>query len=209
MVNSCKEVTKHTNMEPEGQLSENERFFLENLVIEKKPRKILESGTWKGGGSTLSLTKGLYSNQSGVLETFEEHEPFHLVAKNYYTNSVYQSYIKLYNGTFLKEIQKFSDDYYEDLDLIFLDGGDEAPNGLHKLEVSEYLNDYTVSENLQSFIFLSKKIKSNTIVALHDWSVTEGRGNFVKRYLEDIDFRGFELLQVVDGSTGLAILIKK
>ena len=48
MVNSCKEVTKHTNMEPEGQLSENERFFLENLVIEKKPRKILESGTWKG-----------------------------------------------------------------------------------------------------------------------------------------------------------------
>ena len=35
-------------MEPEGQLSENERFFLENLVIEKKPRKILESGTWKG-----------------------------------------------------------------------------------------------------------------------------------------------------------------
>jgi hypothetical protein len=209
MVNFYKEVIKHIKMEPEGQLSQEERLFLRNLVIQKKPRKILESGTWKGGGSTLSLVKGLYENGIGLLETFEEHEPFHLIAKNYYTNSIYKPYIKLYNGTFLFEVEKFSDDYYEDLDLVFLDGGDESPNGSHKLNVSDYLQDYNVSENLQSFIYLSKKIKPNTIVALHDWSITEGRGNFVKRYLQDNNFEGFELLQVVEGSTGLAILIKK
>jgi hypothetical protein len=196
-------------MIPEGQLSSEEREFLTQLVIEMKPRKILESGTWKGGGSTLSLTKGLYMNGSGILDTYEEHDPFHMIAKNFYINSEYKNFINLYRGTFLNEIKNLPNNYYDDLDLVFLDGGDEQPNGHHKLSVSKYMEDYNLSENLQSFKHIATKIKPNTTVLLHDWSVLEGRGNFVKRYLEDINFDGFDLVTVVGGSTGMAFLIKR
>lgn len=197
------------NNEPEGHLSDYERSFLIDLVKKIKPIKILECGTWKGGGSTLCFAKGLLANQNGILDTYEEYEPFFSGAKNYYSSSQYKSFVNLYNGDFLTEIQKLSDEYYSDLELVFLDGGDENPNGLPKLEDHKYIEDYNVSENVQFFKYLSGKIKAGTILLLHDWSIPNGRGNFVKRYLDDINFEGFALLDVIGGSTGMAYLIKK
>jgi hypothetical protein len=197
------------SIEPEGQLSQNERLFLIDLVKRLKPVKILESGTWKGGGSTLCFAKGLFENQNGILDSYEEHEPFACIAKNYYSSSQYKFLVNIHNEDFLTGIKNLNNEYYEDLELVFLDGGDEKPDGYLKLEEHKYIEDYNLSENLQSFKYLAKKIKSGTIVLLHDWSTYNGRGNFVKRYLEDINFEDFDLIDLIEGSTGMAYLVKK
>lgn len=212
MENFSNEAIKLINMTnaipPAGQLSDNERNFLTQIVIDSKPEKILESGTWKGGGSTLALTKGLFYNKAGILDSYEEHKEFFDIAKLYYDYSEFVSFVNLHHGSFLPKIKNLPEHYYNNLDIIFLDGGDEQPNGFHKFPVNEYIKDYNISENVQSFMYLATKIKPNTKVLLHDWSIDMGRGHFIKRYLEDTNFNGFELKTVITGSTGLAFLIK-
>lgn len=53
----------------EGQLSDAERELLtrEVLTARKKPKAILEVGTWLGGGSTLHLLRALHQNGEGHL----------------------------------------------------------------------------------------------------------------------------------------------
>lgn len=191
---------------PEGQLSQEERKYLTNVVLDIKPNIILESGTWFGGGSTLSLVDGLYQNKRGILHTVEEVLGFFEVANNYYLNSKYLNFIKLYNSSFISVINNMN---LSDVNLIFLDGGDETPDGQTKLPLSEYINDYNVSENVQSFKIIEEKIKSNTHIILHDWNVKEGRGNFVKRYLEkENKIKHYKMHSCLNNTTGLAHLIK-
>jgi hypothetical protein len=192
---------------PLGQMTENERQYIYDTAKNINSKLALESGTWYGGGSTLSLTKGLYETK-GVLHTFEEHYDFYKVAKEFYDNSIYTDNIKLYNSSFISGLQKLSSEFFKSVDLILLDGGDELPNGHHKLAVSSYLEDYNISENVQSFKFLEDKINIGCHLLLHDWSVDEGRGNFIKRYLEATNNDNFELINLITGSTGLAHLKK-
>ena len=56
---------------PSGQMTDNEKQYIYNLVKNINSKLSLESGTWYGGGSTLSLAKGLYETK-GILHTFEE-----------------------------------------------------------------------------------------------------------------------------------------
>jgi len=195
-------------MIPEGQLTNIEREYLYNLVKEIKPDFILESGTWHGGGSTLSLTKGLFENNKGILDTYEENNYFYTIANNYYSSSIYKNFINLFNINFIDGIDNLSEEEIQKYDIVFLDGGDESSDGRHKLSIESYLKDFNVSENVQSFRILENKLKKNTHVLLHDWSIIEGRGNFVKRYLESINFKNFELKNIIDESTGLAHLVK-
>jgi hypothetical protein len=44
---------------------------------------------------------------------------------------------------------------------------------------------------------------------LHDWTVDGGRGTFVKQYLEKKSFDGWEIVDVINATTGLAHLLKK
>jgi hypothetical protein len=196
------------NTIPPGQMSENEREYIYNTVKKINSKLSIESGTWYGGGSTLSITKGMYETK-GVLHTFEEHYDFYKVAKEFYDNSIYANNIKLYNSSFIKGISELSDEFLKSVDLILLDGGDESPDGNHKLNVSSYLNDYNISENVQSFKLLENKISIGCNLLLHDWSIIEGRGNFIKRYLESTtNNNNFELVTIMEGSTGLAHLKK-
>jgi hypothetical protein len=191
---------------PSGQMTDNEKQYIYNLVKNINSKLSLESGTWYGGGSTLSLAKGLYETK-GILHTFEEHYDFYKIAKEFYDSSIYDN-VKLYNSSFTNGLKEFSDDFLKSVDLILLDGGDELPNGKHKLSILEYINDYNNSENVQSFILLENKINVGCNLLLHDWSIIEGRGNFIKRYLEDTNNTKFELINIIPGSTGLAHLKK-
>lgn len=212
MVLLYKEVIKlikymiNINQTPPGQLSIEERNYLKNAVITFKPNLIIESGTWFGGGSTLSLVEGLYKNKKGILHTVEEVTGYYNIANNFYKNSKYLNFIKLYNSSFVSFINNID---LSQVDFIFLDGGDETPEGTHKLELKEYLNDYNCSENVQSFKIIEQKIKPNTHIILHDWNHMHGRGNFVKRYLEKEDkMKYFKLHNCLNFTTGLAHLIK-
>ena len=119
---------------PSGQMTDNEKQYIYNLVKNINSKLSLESGTWYGGGSTLSLAKGLYETK-GILHTFEEHYDFYKIAKEFYDSSIYDN-VKLYNSSFTNGLKEFSDDFLKSLDLILLDGGDELPNGKHKLSIS-------------------------------------------------------------------------
>jgi hypothetical protein len=195
---------------PQGQMTKEEREYIYNTIIKNNIKSAIESGTWYGGGSTLSLTKGLYET-NGFLHTFEEHYDFYEVAKNFYVNSIYSKNIELHNTSFMNGLKNFSDEFFKNVDLILLDGGDELPNGYHKQDITVYLNDYNLSENVESFKFLEEKISVGCHLLLHDWSINIGRGNFVKRYLEDTKNDKFEVVNVIDDGitlTGFAHLIK-
>jgi hypothetical protein len=193
---------------PNGQMSENERNYITDVVKKLKPRISVESGTWYGGGSTLSIVKGLL-NTDGVLYTYEEHFDFYNVAKKFYDNSEYIDNIQLFNLSFILGINEFDDKFYDLVDFILLDGGDESPNGDHKFEVNDYLKEYNISENVQSFKILENKIKIGCHLLLHDWSVEIGRGNFVKRYLEESgNIKNFEKINLLNDTTGLVHLKK-
>lgn len=193
---------------PEGQMTHEERNYIEKIIKENNFKFVVESGTWYGGGSTLSIMKGLIQT-NGVLFTYEEELSFFDVARNFYENSIFSKNIKLYNISFLEGLKNLSEETLLKIDLVLLDGGDETPNGFHKLEIDEYIKDYYKSENVQSFIYLEDKLKPNCHLLLHDWSIEIGRGNFIKRYLTDKNFQGFELINIIETSTGLAHLIKK
>ena len=193
---------------PDGQMSENERNYITDVVKKLNPKISIESGTWYGGGSTLSIVKGLL-NTDGVLYTYEEHFDFYDVAKNFYKNSEYVDNIQLFNLSFITGIDEFDDKFYESIDFVLLDGGDELPNGDHKLDVNEYFDEYNKSENVQSFKILENKIKIGCHLLLHDWSVDIGRGHFVKRYLEESgNIKNFEIINLLNDTTGLVHLKK-
>jgi hypothetical protein len=195
------------NTIPLGQMSIKEKEYIYNTVKNTNSKQAIESGTWYGGGSTLSLVKGL-SETGGILYTFEENHSFYEVAKRFYDNSSYTNNIKLYNTSFIDGLKNLSYEFLNSVDLILLDGGDELPNGLHKLNISAYIQNYNVSENVQSFKFLEDKIKIGCNLLLHDWSVPEGRGNFIQRYLQDTNNTNFKLINVIPDSTGLAHIQK-
>ncbi len=193
---------------PDGQLSKNERDYLYNTVTKINPKYVLESGTWKGGGSTLSITKGLHKNKNGILFTFEENQEFYNIAKNFYIESEYKENIKLFNEDFNKGLKNLDDSFLTDVNMVFLDGGDETPEGHSKLPLEEYIKNFYVSENVQSFIYLEKKLPVNCHILLHDWTIEIGRGNFVKRYLEETNNKNFIIQNILNDSTGLAHLVK-
>lgn len=195
---------------PPGQLSETERQYLYDQVKIIGPRTVLESGTWYGGGSTLSITRALHDlGTGGVLHTWEEHAPFHEVAQTFYAASDYSASIVLHRGSFVDGVSAADDAFLADVSMVFLDGGDEGPDGHHKLPDQAYLDDYNLSENVQSFKILERRLRPGSHIMLHDWSVTCGRGAFVRAYLSRTGFRGFELVTVVETTTGLAHLVKK
>ena len=198
-------------MLPPGQLSEEERNYLYTVVNQVNPQIVLESGTWYGGGSTLSMVRSLHNLKSkGVLHTWEEHSEFFKVAEQFYMCSTeYKPHIVLHNEDFVDGIKKLSDEFFQKVDMVFLDGGDEAPNGRHKLKESWYHSNYNLSENVQSFKFLEQHLNPGTHVLLHDWTEEHGRGSFVKAYLEQTNNQHFHMINLINATTGLAHLIKK
>jgi hypothetical protein len=192
---------------PLGQMSEEERKYIKDLIINSNIKLVLESGTWYGGGSTLSIMKGL-SKTGGILYTYEEFLGFYKVAKNFYEKSIYRDQINLFNCNFVEGIKNLDSSFLNQVDLILLDGGDENPTGGHKLPINQYLEDYNVSENVQSFKFIQDKIKIGCNLLLHDWTTEIGRGFFVKKYLEDTMCDDFKLINLLETTTGLAHLIK-
>ncbi len=192
---------------PQGQMSQDERNYITDLIIKLNAQLVFESGTWYGGGSTLSIMKGL-SITNGILYTFEECNEFFEIAKNFYEKGMYRHQINLFNCDFLDGLKKLDSSLLKNVDCILLDGGDEAPNGGHKHPIDLYIKDYNFSENVQSFKFIEDKIKIGCNLLLHDWSIEIGRGFFIKRYLEDTKCDNFKLINVLETTTGLAHLIK-
>lgn len=153
------------------------------------------------------IIKALHQT-NGILHTFEEYHDFYIKAKFLYENSDLKNNIILYNSSIIEGLKNLGTNFLNEVDLFFLDGGGENPQGHPKQPIENYLADYNISENLQSFKYIEDKIKVGCHILLHDWSVEHGRGNFIKRYLKDTKNTNFEVVNIINGFNGLAHLVK-
>jgi hypothetical protein len=193
---------------PPGQMTQQEKEYIFSVAKESKTDFALESGTWKGGGSTLDIVNALFNNNNGVLHTYEEWKEFYDIANSFYSKSKYVNYIQLHHQSFLDGLKAFEPWKLSKTNFVFLDGGDETPQGKSKLSIESYHRDFMLSENVQSFIYLEDKLPIGANLLLHDWSIPEGRGYFIRLYLNASKNEKFVLKNVIDASTGLAHLIK-
>lgn len=132
-----------------GQLWVPDRQLLYNTVRELKPSVVVESGTWKGGGSTFYIASGLYDNGSGKLISAEPDFLCFKEAVGMYQHywPELQVYVELHHGP---SQQVFPDTVPETIDMVFLDSeGQES-----------VLWEYT---------FLEPRIRKGGVLMAHDF----------------------------------------
>jgi len=194
---------------PSNRVAPDEMVVLSGAISLVKPEIVLESGTGYGGVSTTVIGRTLQANGRGMLYTYETHKPFFDVAVQHITQCALTSFVTLVNADFVAAVNAFDDNVYAKVGVVFLDGGDENPDGTAKRQMEEYYKNPDLSENVTSFKILEKKLKPGTHVLLHDWVCPVGRGYLVSLYLNSTKFAGWKLERVVSHTeTGMAHLIK-
>lgn len=132
----------------EGQLTDQERQFLYDVVCKEKPKVALEIGTWKGGGSTFFISEAL-KTYSGVLYTCEiDVGNFRQAVELYRDNPIVK--LNLCRGVDLIEKLIGSNTIP---DLAFFDGSEIA------------------DENLRDFKMLEPHLKIGAAFLAHDWEL--------------------------------------
>ncbi len=158
----------------EGQLLPDERAFLYNAVIERKPSIVLEVGTWKGGGSTLQIASALASNNKGVLYTCEVDPALYTEAVNNYSSSRFRDYVKFHNkpSTILIESMIKNNNIP---DFVFFDGPEDS------------------DLNINDFKLLDQYLPSGSYFCMHDWDlghrhdgISSSKATLLRPYLEQL-----------------------
>ncbi len=194
---------------PTNRVAPDEMTVLSQVISTVKPLIVLESGTGFGGGSTTVIGRTLRANGSGMLYTYEAHKPFYDVAVEHIKQMGLSAFVTLMNEDIVKAASNFDDAFFNNVKVVFLDGGDENPDGSAKRNMDEYYKNLDLSENVASFKILEKKLRPGTHVLLHDWVCTVGRGYLVQLYLKSINYAGWKLERVVSHTeTGMGYLIK-
>jgi predicted O-methyltransferase YrrM len=188
---------------PVGKIREGDALYLRGAVLAVKPNIILETGTYYGGGSTYTLVGALAELGKGVLHTYEEHKPFFDVAQAYYDSRAdLKKHVVVHNEEIVAAFGSLAQEFYDEVGLVFLDGGDELPSAQPKPCWP------AASESLAAFKIMEGKIRSGTHVLLHDW-LNNGRGARIRDYLLEVKFAGWEMKHVVDSYEGLCHLVRR
>jgi predicted O-methyltransferase YrrM len=139
----------------EGQMYQIERKALYDSVIEKKPKNILEIGTWKGGGSTYYLSAAAYE-YDGFLFTIEPDPSFYNYA------------LRLYQQDPLKELRNR-------ICFLFGESHQIIPN-LLSLGTFDYIffdGKEDPDQTIREFNMLAPCIKPGLTIAMHDIKVSK------------------------------------
>lgn len=140
-----------------GQLWLLDRKLLWNTVRELKPKLAVETGTWKGGGSTFFIASAMAKNGFGKLYSVEGNpEMFNEAVKSYHGPTAkwphlrdhvdfnFGDSVQVYSG-FVDALKRNG----KQLDFVFLDGGE----------------DVTSAE----FDLLAPMVRVGGVLASHDW----------------------------------------
>jgi predicted O-methyltransferase YrrM len=133
-----------------GQMRPEERKAMYDLVIEAKPKGMLEIGTWKGGGSTYILGCAAYELEI-ILNTIEANKNFYDAAVKLFDERmvILKPHVHFHYGLsqdiipILLKIHTF--------DFVLFDGAEDA--------------DQTVRE----YDLLNKSLGLGSHIACHDW----------------------------------------
>ncbi len=140
-----------------GQLWLLDRQLLWNTVRELKPVIAVETGTWKGGGSTFFIASAMVKNGFGKLYSVEGNpEMFNEAVKSYYGSTAKWPHLQPHvDFSFGDSVQIYSGlvDALKrngrQLDFVFLDGGE----------------DVIAAE----FDLLAPMVRVGGVLASHDW----------------------------------------
>ena len=190
----------HILMGP-ARISDDDAAYLGRIIREVRPRLVLETGTYYGQGSTLVIAEALGEIGAGLCMTWERHRPFHEAASAYYARrSDLAPYVVCICSDMVTGLAGLNGQAWEAADIVFLDGGDEMPDGERppgwKL----------ASESLAAFRIVENMARCGTHVLLHDWTFPEGRGALVKQVLNPVVWR---VVAVTPSHEGLAHLTKR
>lgn len=138
----------------QGQMKPVERMAMYNVVINSKPKRMLEIGTWKGGGSTYILGCAAYEIGS-MLYTIESDKALYEAALKLYDErmNILIPHIDFnlgYSQEIIPELLKDGD-----FDFVLFDGQEDP--------------DQTVVE----YDLLNKHLGLGSIIACHDWKTTK------------------------------------
>lgn len=139
----------------EGQMKYSERLAMYTQVVLKKPLRLLEIGTWKGGGSTYILACAAHG-YNGMLDTIEVNKEFYEYAINLYHAqlNILEPYVNFNMGTsdtVILKLLKFRCGY----DFVLFDGAEDP--------------DQTVKE----YKMLNPFLSAGALIACHDWKTSK------------------------------------
>ena len=161
------------SIEIEGQLSSAERQFLVETLrgLPQKPERVVEVGTWLGGGSTLHILRTLHENRAGHLWGVEA------------DRRIYEKMIANLRAALPEALDRFTPlfGFSEDvlprwlaglpdgdrIDFVFLDGGNNP------------------AEQILEFQLLDPRIRPGGVLMAHDARVRKGK--WLVPYLGQLD----------------------
>lgn len=168
----------------DGQMMFKERQAMYDTILGYRPQRLLEIGTWKGGGSTyiISSAASLYG---GILDTIEtDIENYSYAVKLYCGELVYlQPFVKFNHGPSHEVIPRLLWER-KGYDFAFLDGAEDQ--------------DQTVKE----YNMIKDFMKPGALLACHDW------GTLKMARLKDIigaDKSWKNIVSITDTDTGFQI----
>lgn len=138
----------------QGQMRPVERRAMYNIVIQDRPKRLLEIGTWKGGGSTYILGCACYEIGS-KLHTIEANKDFYDSAIRLYDQrmNILQPYIDFHFGYSQDIIPGLLTD--GDFDFVLFDGKEDP--------------EQTVVE----YDLLNHHLGFGSLIACHDWKTSK------------------------------------
>jgi predicted O-methyltransferase YrrM len=169
-----------------GQLWYADRKALYEVVRRERPHTAFEVGTWRGGGSTLFISQGLYENRVGCLHTIDINSELVESAHQSYRRHLPEllDYVQFHAGSSTSVYPAILN-HTGVVNLLFLDGKEDA------------------MQTYQEFLMFEPFLTSNSVMVAHDWETD--KAITVRRHLEADN--NWEILRVVSPplSVGLAI----
>lgn len=193
----------------QGQITEtSERGRLLQEVIKKnKFKTILEIGTWKGMGSTLSVLKSMDSETNFI--TLESNHEFHLITKNNLKD--FEGRLEIIYGRIIEidEVHNFIKDYElspEQKGWLKndIDNFSNCPNVLDKIpnEIDFLILDGGEFSTYPEWLKLKSRSK---FIALDDINVLK-----TKRIFEELSSdTNYELLNITNEGNGFCLFMRK
>lgn len=160
-------------MEIDGQLSAGERQLLTNAILNapRKPRVVLEVGTWLGGGSTLHILRALHQNGEGHLWGVEADPSIYerMIANIHHAAPEAVSRFTPLFGPSQRVIPQWiaQQGNAVQIDVAFLDGGDNP------------------LEQITEFRLIQDRIPEGGVVMAHDARMRKGK--WLVPYLARLD----------------------
>lgn len=168
----------------QGQMKPEERKAMYDVVVSRQPKRMLEIGTWKGGGSTYILACAAHE-YGGKLWTIEANPSFqHAAIELFETRmQVLLPHVSFHLGLSHDVIPGLLEG--GDFDFVLFDGAEDA------------------EQTVREYDLLNKHLHIGCHIACHDWNIDKMR---LLRSVLANDNTWQTIVEMTDTDTGFAIL---